>query len=91
MGGPVPTVAVHRVQDGQRHRLRLAKEILGRLSMWKFLKTRGVDLPIAVIALTALMTEPASAGFVVPGPATGGLVGAAIIGALIIAKWWRHK
>ncbi len=79
------------VQDEHRHRLRLAKEILGRLSMWNFLKTRGVDLPIAVIALTALMTEPASAGGVVPGPAAGGLAGAAIIGALVIAKWWRRK
>ncbi len=59
--------------------------------MWKFLKTRGVDLPIAVIALTALMTEPAGAGEVVPGPAAGGLAGAAIIGALVIAKWWRQK
>ncbi len=60
--------------------------------MWKFLKTRGVDLPIAVIALTALMTEPASAGIFVPGPATGGvLAGAAIIGAIVIAKLWRRK
>ncbi len=60
--------------------------------MWKFPKTRGVDLPIAVIALTALMTEPASAFVAVPAPAAGGvLAGAAIIGAIVIAKLWRRK
>ncbi len=60
--------------------------------MWKFLQIRGVDLPIAVIALTALMTEPASAGQVAPGPAAGGvLAGAAIVGAIVIAKLWRRK
>ncbi len=59
--------------------------------MWNFLKTRGVDLAITAIALTALMTGPAWALSVIPGPAAGGLAGAAIIGALVIAKWWRHK
>ncbi len=59
--------------------------------MWRFLKTRGVDLAIAAIALTALMPEPAWALIQVPGPAAGGLAGAAIIGALVIAKWWRQK
>ena len=59
--------------------------------MWKFLKTRGVDLPIAVIALTALMTEPAWATAILPAPAVGGLAGAAIIGAIVIAKLWRRK
>ena len=59
--------------------------------MWKFLKTRGVDLAIAVIALIALMTEPASALVPMPGPAAGGLAGAAIIGAIVIAKLWRRK
>ncbi len=59
--------------------------------MWNFLKTRGVDLAIAAIALTALMTGPAWAFKLMPGPAAGGLAGAAIIGALVIAKWWRHK
>ncbi len=59
--------------------------------MRRFLKTRGVDLAIVVVALTALMHEPAWAGGVLPGPAAGGLAGAAIIGALVIAKWWRRK
>ncbi len=61
--------------------------------MSKFLKTRGVDLAITAIALTALMAEPAWSGDPppVPGPAAGGLVGAAIIGAIVIAKWWRRK
>ena len=59
--------------------------------MWRFLKSRGVGLVIVVVALTALMAEPAWALLAVPGPAAGGLAGAAIIGALVIAKWWRHK
>ncbi len=59
--------------------------------MWNFLKTRGIDLTITAIALTALMTGPAWALIAVPGPAAGGLAGAAIIGALVIAKWWRRK
>ncbi len=60
--------------------------------MWRFLKTRGVDLAITAVALTALMTEPAWADMNgLPGPAAGGLAGAAIIGALVIAKWWRRK
>ena len=59
--------------------------------MWKFLKTRGVDLAIAAIALTALMTEPAWAGLIIPGPAAGGLAGAAIVGAIVIAKLWRRR
>ena len=59
--------------------------------MWRFLKTRGVDLAISAIALTVLMTGPAWAGKQVLAPVAGGLVGAAIIGTLIIAKWWRRK
>ncbi len=59
--------------------------------MWKFLKTRGVDLPISVIALTALVTKPAWAVGSLPGPAAGGLAAAAIIGAIVIAKLWRRK
>ena len=59
--------------------------------MWNFLKTRSVDLAIIAIALTALMTGPAWALQLMPGPAAGGLAGAAIIGALIIAKLWRRR
>ncbi len=61
--------------------------------MWKILKTRGVDLAVAAIGLTALIPELAWATTppTMPGPAGGGLAGAAIIGALIIAKWWRRK
>ncbi len=61
--------------------------------MWKILKTRGVDLAITAIALTALMTEPAWAGELakLPAPAVGILAGGAIIGAIVIAKWWRRK
>ena len=61
--------------------------------MWNFLKTRGVELVIAAIALTALIATPAWAGggITVPGPAAGILAGGAIIGALVIAKWWRRK
>ena len=59
--------------------------------MWNFLKTRGVDLAIATIGLTVLMTGAAWALAVVPGPAAGGLAGAAIIGAIVVAKWWRRK
>ncbi len=61
--------------------------------MQNFLKTRGVDLVIAAIALTVLMTGPAWAleNGKLPGPAVGILAGAAIIGAIVIAKWWRRK
>ncbi len=61
--------------------------------MRKFLKTRGVDLAIVVVALTALMTEPAWSTVPppMPGPAVGILAGGAIIGAIVIAKWWRRK
>ncbi len=59
--------------------------------MWNFLKTRGVELVIAAIALTALIATPAWAGDPVPGPAAGILAGGAIIGALVIAKCWRRK
>ncbi len=59
--------------------------------MQNFLKTRGVDLVIAVVALTALMAEPAWAGRPVPAPAVGILAGVAIIGAIVIAKLWRRK
>ncbi len=63
--------------------------------MWKFLRARGVDLPIAVIAFTTLAADAAWAGDPsppsMPGPAAGGLAAAAIIGAIVIAKLWRRK
>ena len=61
--------------------------------MWNFLKTRGVDLAIVAIALTALLPGPAWASTIglVPGPGAGLLVGGAIIGVLVIARWWRRK
>ena len=60
--------------------------------MWKFLKTRGADLTITVVALSALTSQPAWAQVIdMPGPAAGILAGAAIIGALVVAKWWRRK
>ncbi len=59
--------------------------------MRRFLRARAVDLPIAVIAFTTLAADPAWAGFSVPGPAAGGLAGAAIIGAIVVAKWWHRK
>ncbi len=61
--------------------------------MWNFLKTRGVDLAIATIGLTALMPGPAWATIVpgLPGPAAGLRAGAAIIGAIVVAKWWRRN
>ncbi len=59
--------------------------------MRRFLRDRAVDLPIAVMALTALVTEPAWATGILPGPAAGGLAGAAIVGAIVIAKLWRRK
>ena len=59
--------------------------------MWNFLKTRGFDRAIATIGLTVLMTGPAWALVTVPGPAAGGLAGAAIIGAIVLAKWWRRN
>jgi len=60
--------------------------------MWNFVKNRGVDLAIATIGLTVLMTGPAWADTVeMPGPPAASLAGAAIIGAIVIAKLWRRK
>ena len=64
----------------------------GRL-MRKLLKTRGVDQAIAAIALIALTSTPTWAGLPnpAPGPPAALLAGGAIIGTLVIAKWWRRK
>ncbi len=59
--------------------------------MRRFLTTRGVDLAIVVVAFTALMPEPAWAGQEVPAPAVGILAGGAIVGAIVVARWWRGK
>ena len=59
--------------------------------MRKFLKTRGVDLAIAAIALTALMTEPAWALIGLPAPVAGIATGGAIIVAIVIAKLGRRQ
>ena len=61
--------------------------------MWNFLKIRGVDLAIAVIALTVLVKEPAWASLQqkLPGPAAGILAAGAVIGAIVIARWWRRR
>ena len=59
--------------------------------MRNFLKTFGVSGSIATIALVALVAEPAWALAPVPGPIAGGLIGAAIVGALVLAKIWRRK
>lgn len=61
--------------------------------MRKFLRTRSFELPMAVIALTTLVTAPAWAGNsqVLPGPAIALLAGAAVVGAIVIAKLWRRK
>ena len=61
--------------------------------MWNFLKTRGIDLAVTSIAMAVLMIGPAWATVDpgLPGPAVGAVIaGAAIIGALVIAKW-RHR
>ena len=60
--------------------------------MWNFLKTRDVDLAIATIGLTVLTTGPAWAvSAPLPGPGTGIFVGAAIVGGIVVAKWWRRR
>ena len=62
--------------------------------MWRFPKTRGVDLTIVTIGLTVLMVGPALGGntpVVMPGPPVAGLAGAVIIGAIVIAKLLRRR
>ena len=61
--------------------------------MVKFLKSRGIDLAVVSIALSVAMIGPAWATLTVDMPAPGVVVlaGGAIIGALVIAKWWRRK
>ena len=55
------------------------------------LRTFGISSPLAALNLVTLAAEPAWAVPVLPGPATGGLVAAAIIGALVLASIRRRK
>jgi hypothetical protein len=61
--------------------------------MGKFVRTRVVDLTIATIGMTLIMTDLAWATFAIPmpGPSVALLAGGAIIGTLIVAKWIRRK
>ena len=59
--------------------------------MRKILKELGKSAPIAALALVTLAVTPAWALAQLPGPAAGGLIGAAIVGVLVIAKLWRRK
>ena len=59
--------------------------------MQKILKIRGFDLAIVSITLTALTATPAFAVVNMPAPAAGILAGGAIIGAIVVAKFWRRK
>lgn len=54
-------------------------------------KSRGVDLVITAVALSVFTASPAWATAALPGPAVGFLAGGAIIGSLVIAKWWRGR
>ena len=59
--------------------------------MRNFVRTLGVSGSVATLALVTLAAEPAWALVPMPGPAVGGLIGLAIIGALVAAKIWRRK
>ena len=59
--------------------------------MWQSLRSPGVNLAITAIALTALSSTPAWALAEVPAPAAGSIAGAAIIGALVVAKLLRRN
>ena len=56
--------------------------------MGNSIKALGANLAVAVLALTSA-AEPAWAFAQMPAPAAGGLAGAAILGAIVIAKLWR--
>ena len=59
--------------------------------MTRFLKIRGLDVAVAAGAFSVLVTEPAWALITVPGPDSGAIAGAAIVGAMVIAKIWYRK
>ncbi len=59
--------------------------------MWRFVRA---SLPVAIVALVTIAASPAWAvvnGVPLPAPAAGGLIGAAIIGAIVAARLWRRK
>ena len=63
---------------------------IGNAFMAKKFSTRRVELAVAVLALVTLVSEPAWAQIRVPGPDASVLTGIAIVGALLVAKWWRR-
>ena len=60
--------------------------------MWRFVRA---SLPVAIVALVTIAASPAWAaengGDPVPASAVGGLIGAAIIGAVFAARLRRRK
>ncbi len=56
--------------------------------MWRFVRA---SLPVAIVALVTIAASTAWAGVPEPAPAVGGLIGAAIIGAIVAARLWRRK
>ncbi len=58
--------------------------------MWRFVRA---SLPVAIVALVTIEASPAWAltNNNLPAPAAGGLIGAAIIGAIVAARLWRGK
>ena len=61
--------------------------------MQKFLKSHGVDLAIIAAVIITFTAGRAWAGFAerLPGPPAALLAGGAVIGTLVVAKWWRRK
>jgi hypothetical protein len=57
----------------------------------KWTGTSDIEVFTGAMALSVLVIGPASAVAQVPGPDVSYLAGAAVVGALIVAKWWRHK
>ena len=61
--------------------------------MRKIINTRGAGIAFAAIALTALVNTPASASISpnLPGPAAGIIAAGAVIGVVVVARWWRRR
>ena len=58
--------------------------------MRRVLGTVAAGLPVAILALVT-HADPAWAFSQVPAPAAGGLIGVAIVAAIVIAKLWRGR